>query len=105
MGILRAERHIVAHHQDGDTLRRQLPKNVGKGHLKLRIETFGGLVQQQNIGARQQHFRQRCTLLLTARDVVGMAVEELTKGAQLRNAGYFRILPFLVHLLAAEHLI
>ena len=49
MGVPGTELHVVAHHQQGDTLREQRPEDLREELLELRVKALGGLVQQQDL--------------------------------------------------------
>ena len=88
MGISGAELHIVADHQQRHAPGQQRAEDLRKHLLEFRVQTLGGLVQQQDLRLQQQHLGQRRTLLLAAGQIVGMAVQQRFQTAQAHHPGH-----------------
>ena len=104
MGVCGAEGHIVTDQQNRDALGGQTAEDPGKGDLELRVKALGGLIQQQNIGAGEQHLGQGGALLFAAGDVVGVPVQKGGQAAQSGDALYQRLLLLSGRFRAAEYL-
>ena len=75
VGILGAEFHVVADHDDTDSLGSQFCHDLSESQLEIVVYALGGLVQQEYFRILQQHLSQSSSLLLAAGQIERMSVK------------------------------
>ena len=82
MGAAGAELHVVTDHDHRDAARCQGAEDGGQLLLELGVKALGRLVQQQYPGVKEQDLTQCGALLLSAGEVVGVAVQQGRQAAE-----------------------
>ena len=93
MGVVGAEGHVVADHDDGHTPGQQPVQDLRQLVLKGGVQALGGLVQQQHVRLQQQDLRQSRPLLLSPGQVIGVAAQQAGDAAQLAHPLHRRPVP------------
>ena len=85
VGVSGAKANVVAHHDDGHSRGGQAAQNGGQLLLKSHVQALGRLIQQQNPGLQQKNLCQGGPLLLTARQVKGVAAQQMLQAIQAKE--------------------
>ena len=93
VGVVGAEGHVVADHNDGHTPGQQPVQDLRQLVLKGGVQALGGLVQQQHVRLQQQDLRQSRPLLLSPGQVIGVAAQQAGDAAQTAHPLHRRPVP------------
>ncbi|MNE72951.1 hypothetical protein D3C80_1689320 [compost metagenome] len=85
----------MRYNHNTDALLQQLPEQNGKPGLRIRVQAFGRLVEQQHLRLQQHDHGQRQLLLLAAAKIMRMALQHLLKLKYLQQPVNLRLCRFV----------